>query len=280
MMVGIDRADVEELIQMAISEDIGSGDVTSLAIFSDTHMSRAAILSKGSGIFCGGDIIRHVYGIVEQRVIVNQIIQDGVMIHPGDVIAELEGPTTGILAGERITLNFLQRLCGIATKTRRLVALASGTDIMILDTRKTVPGFRKLDKYAVRCGSGRNHRMGLYDMVMIKDNHITAAGGISRAVAMVRGVYGSRFTIEVEASNPNEAKEAAECGVDIIMLDNMDSSAIRDSIEVIKQRAKIEVSGNMDETRLLELINLEIDYVSIGSLTHSVDAFDLSMKFE
>jgi len=195
------------------------------------------------------------------------------------VVAELEGPTAAVLAGERIALNFLQRLCGIATATFKLFSMVKGTGITILDTRKTLPGFRKLDKYAVKTGSGTNHRMGLYDMVMIKDNHIKAAGGILPAVTRVRALYGTRYMVEVEASTVAEARVAAESGADIVMLDNMDTNTLRESITVINKKAKIEISGNMDEARIREIRECGIDYVSVGALTHSVKAFDLSMKF-
>jgi len=186
----------------------------------------------------------------------------------------------GVLSGERTVLNFLQRMSGIATRTSRLVKILEGTGIRVLDTRKTLPGFRLLDKYAVRAGGGTNHRMGLYDMVMIKDNHIKAAGGITPAVKIIRAVHGDTYRVEVEASTADEANEAANAGADIIMLDNMTRPEMEKAVAVIAGRAEIEVSGNMDEDRLATLRGLGVQYVSIGALTHSVMAFDLSMKFK
>ena len=191
-----------------------------------------------------------------------------------------EGPVKSLLMGERTALNFLQRLCGIATRTHAVVRLLEGTGIEILDTRKTLPGFRLLDKYAVKAGGGRNHRMGLYDMVMIKDNHIKAAGSITAAVQKVRSVHDSRFSVEVEVTNQEETAEALNAGADIIMLDNMDREAMRAAIALIAGRARIEISGNMDEEKILALKDLKVDYISLGALTHSVTAFDLSLKFQ
>lgn len=279
MSGGISREDVADLIRLALVEDIGSGDITSQAIFDEGHRCRARIVSKEQGIFCGGDLIRLVYGEIDRHIDVSAIVPDGTLVCQNDQVAELHGPTTGILAGERTVLNFIQRMSGIATKTHRLARIMAGTGTKILDTRKTLPGFRKLDKYAVMTGSGTNHRMGLYDMVLIKDNHISAAGGVNAAVTRVRTRYGNRYIVEVEASSLAEVEEAIDAGADIIMLDNMDNLTVQRAIECVGGAAKIEVSGNVDEARLHELAGFGVDFISIGSLTHSVDAFDLSMLF-
>jgi nicotinate-nucleotide pyrophosphorylase (carboxylating) len=271
--------DVEELIRLAVREDIGSGDLTSRAIFGESDVSEAAIISRERGILCGTDLVGHVYGYIDQSVEVTCLMHDGDEIGPGDRVVLLKGPTIGLLSGERTVLNFLQRMSGVASRTASAVSLLDGTAISLLDTRKTVPGFRMLDKYAVKTGGGMNHRMGLYDMVMIKDNHIRAAGGVGRAIRMVRERYGTRYRIEAEASTLEEAREAAAEGADIIMLDNMDRSLVKAAIEVIAKKAKIEVSGNLDEEKIRGMIDLDIDYLSMGSITHSAAAFDFSIEF-
>jgi nicotinate-nucleotide pyrophosphorylase (carboxylating) len=271
--------DVEELIRLAVREDIGSGDITSRAIFGESDVSEAAIISRERGILCGTDLVGHVYGYIDQSVEVTCLMHDGDEIGPGDRVVLLKGPTIGLLSGERTVLNFLQRMSGVASRTASAVSLLDGTAISLLDTRKTVPGFRMLDKYAVKTGGGMNHRMGLYDMVMIKDNHIRAAGGVGRAIRMVRERYGTRYRIEAEASTLEEAREAAAEGADIIMLDNMDRSLVKAAIEVIAKKAKIEVSGNLDEEKIRGMIDLDIDYLSMGSITHSAAAFDFSIEF-
>jgi len=276
----IQRADVETLIRLSISEDIAGGDITSQAIFKPEAASRAAILSKQEGVFCGSDMVRYVYEMIDSRVSVSQKAHDGDMIGKKETLMTISGPTVSVLSGERIALNFIQRMSGIATRTFHVVSLLKNRNIKLLDTRKTLPGFRALDKYAVKTGGGINHRMGLYDMVMIKDNHIRAAGSITRAVTMVRERYGTRYLIEVEAADQNEVQEAIAIGADIIMLDNMDIPAMKAAVELIRKKTKIEVSGNMDEEKIKKIRNLDIDYISMGSLTHSVTAFDCSMEFD
>jgi nicotinate-nucleotide pyrophosphorylase (carboxylating) len=275
----IQLADVEPLIRLAIKEDIAGGDVTSRAIFNPGDRSQAMIISKQQGIFCGAAMARYVYEIIDPLVSVEPVAGDGDSIAERDRVMDISGPTISVLAGERIVLNFLQRMCGIATRTAQTVSLLKGTNIKLLDTRKTLPGFRAIDKYAVKTGGGTNHRMGLYDMVMIKDNHIKAAGSISKAVSLVREQYGARYDIEVETTNLDEVKEAVAAGADIIMLDNMNTDMMKTAVGAIEKKARIEVSGNMDEERIKEIRGLGVDYISMGSLTHSVKAFDLSMEF-
>jgi nicotinate-nucleotide pyrophosphorylase (carboxylating) len=269
---------LERLLKTAIEEDIGTGDVTSDAIFPEDHRSDAVIISKEKGVFCGGEVIRRCYEKIDRSINTVIRVPDGKKLEPGDKAAEIRGNTGNILRGERIVLNFIQRMSGIATMTARLVSIMEGSEIKILDTRKTLPGHRLLDKYAVKTGGGQNHRMGLYDMVMIKDNHIKAAGSISSAVETVRNAYDRHYRVEVETTNTEEVREAVSAGADIIMLDNMDIPEMRESIEIIHKKAEIEVSGNITGERLTELKELDIDYISIGALTHSVKAFDLSMK--
>jgi nicotinate-nucleotide pyrophosphorylase (carboxylating) len=276
----IRMADVETLIRLSISEDIAGGDITSQAIFKPEAASRAAIVSKQAGVFCGSDVVRYVYEMIDSRITVAPNVDDGDAVGKAETLIAVSGPTVSLLSGERIALNFVQRMSGIATRTSQVVSLLKNTNIRLLDTRKTLPGFRTLDKYAVKCGGGTNHRMGLYDMVMIKDNHIRAAGGIAEAVAVVRGRYGTRYLIEVEAANQDEVQEAVTAGVDIIMLDNMDMRAMKAAVELIRKRAKIEISGNMDEEKIKSIRDLDVDYISMGALTHSVTAFDCSMELD
>lgn len=274
------KKNVESLIRLALQEDINAGDITSSAIFSRDNISKASIVSKGEGILCGSQIVRFVYEIIDRDVDVELLIGDGAPIVPGMEVIGISGPTISVLMGERIALNFLQRMTGIATKTFSVVSMLKGSQISILDTRKTLPGFRLLDKYAVRTGGGTNHRMGLFDMVMIKDNHIRGAGSITRAIKMTRDLYGARYSIEVETTTLDEVREATASQADIIMLDNMSNSLMEAAIEIINKSAKIEISGNIDENRISSIKNLAVDYISMGSLTHSVQAFDLSMQFK
>lgn len=275
----IKKADVIDLIRLALREDIGAGDITTGAIFNGTEPGNAKVVAKEEGVFCAGGIPALVYGELNPSVAIRFSADDGSVVRPGDTVLEISGPVSAILTGERTVLNFLQRMCGIATAASRACRLLEGTGIRLLDTRKTAPGMRALDKYAVRTGGGANHRFGLHDMVMIKDNHIRAAGGIREAVASVRRAHGSKYKIEVEATNLDEVRDALESGAGIIMLDNMDAGEMARAVELIGSRAETEVSGNVTEERLASLRGLGISYISMGSLTHSVKAFDLSMKF-
>jgi nicotinate-nucleotide pyrophosphorylase (carboxylating) len=268
------------LIKMAMEEDIAAGDVTSLAIFDGSEKSSAYIMAKQNGIVCGTDLVKWVYEAIDNTVKVNIEIADGSPAAKGDAAVRITGSTKSILEGERTALNFFQRMSGIATKTNELVRLVEGTKIKILDTRKTLPGFRMIDKYSVRTGGGENHRIGLYDMVLIKDNHIRAAGSITAAVKKVRAKWKNRFRVEVETTTLDEVKEALDSAADIIMLDNMDKPMMQKACGIIAAQAQIECSGNMDADRIRDLRDLDIDFISIGSLTHSVEAFDWSMKFE
>jgi len=270
--------ELSPIITMALQEDIGSGDITSLALFDEYQYACARISSKNDGIFCGGFLIEYIYHTIDPAISVTIYCNEGAAIKKDDLVCDIEGSVRALLSAERTVLNFLQRTCGIATRTARLVSLVSDTPIKIFDTRKTVPGFRLLDKYAVYCGGGTNHRMGLFDMILIKDNHIKAAGGIQQAVMMVRQKYANRYTIEVEVETLNQVHEAVEAGVDIIMLDNMTKDRISLALSIINGKAKVEVSGNMDEHTLKEIADLPVDYVSVGALTHSVKAFDLTMR--
>jgi nicotinate-nucleotide pyrophosphorylase (carboxylating) len=271
---------LNELISIALEEDIENGDITSEAIFSEDDWSEAYIQSKDRGIICGVDVVKAVYQRVDSSIKIISFQEDGSTVSVNDIIMSIQGPTKSVLIGERIALNFMQRMSGIANLKRKSVMLVQGTIIKILDTRKTIPGFRGLDKYAVKIGGGVNHRMGLYDMIMIKDNHIKAAGSIKAALDAVRLKYEKKYTVEIEVKTPEDAEIAVNEGANIIMLDNMDIPEMNRAIELIDGRAKIEVSGNVDTQKIEALRGLRIDYISSGALTHSVKAFDLSMKFK
>ncbi len=271
--------DIKPIILLALKEDIGDGDITTNTVFDGGDKSAAEVQAKESGVFCGGEIAKLVYEEIDPSVKVTVLKKDGSEIKSGDRLVKIEGHTRSILSGERVVLNFIGRMCGIATRTRELSTLLKGTSIKLLDTRKTMPGFRLLDKYSVKTGGGQNHRMGLYDMVLIKDNHIKAAGSITEAVLRVKSAYGKKFKIEVETTNLAEAEEAVGQDVDIIMLDNMDRGTMAEAVKVIKRRAKIEVSGNITEARINEIKDLKIDFISTGAITHSVRSLDLSMRF-
>ncbi len=276
----IERNEVQTLIHLALTEDVASGDVTTRAIFSPEDCSVAHIIAKESGVFCGAFMASYVYDTISPRVTVKKVMPEGERVQSGDTVMSLEGPTIALLEGERIVLNFMQRMCAVATRTASLVALTQDASFSVLDTRKTLPGFRVLDKYAVVCGGGRNHRMGLHDMVLIKDNHIRAAGSITKALTSVREKYAQKYRVEVETTTIEEVSEALYCGADIIMLDNMDRETMMKEIDIINGRAKIELSGNFTEEKIAAIKDLRVDFVSVGALTHSVKAFDLSMKFE
>jgi nicotinate-nucleotide pyrophosphorylase (carboxylating) len=275
----IPKSEVIDLIRLALREDIGPGDITTGAIFNGTEPGEAVIIAREDGVFCSGGIPTIVYGELDAAVRVDYSVADGGTARPGDTLVRIQGPVSSILTGERTVLNFLQRMCGVSTAAARACRVLEGTGITILDTRKTAPGMRALDKFAVRTGGGANHRFGLFDMVMIKDNHIRAAGGIREAVTRVRRAHGGRYRIEVEVTNECEVRDALDAGAEIIMLDNMDIPTMNLALEIIGGRAKTEVSGNITEEKLQSLRGLGITYISMGSLTHSVRAFDLSMKF-
>jgi len=270
---------IEILIENALHEDLSTiGDVTTDSIFKD-ETGKFYLQAKQDGVLCGKEIFIHVFRAVDESIEITFYYSDGDKLTNGDRIASVEGSIKNILKSERVALNFLSHLSGISTKTAQYVSCLRGT-VRILDTRKTIPGLRALQKYAVLCGGGKNHRMGLYGMVMIKDNHIDGAGGISCAVTKVRENLKEEISIEVEVRNLQEVKEAIECNVDYIMLDNMSLEEMRKAVKLIGGRAKVEASGNMTLDRIEEVSETGVDYISVGELTHSVKAFDFSLKKE
>ena len=271
---------MDTLIDFAFKEDLGElGDITSIAIFTD-EKGKARLISREEGYLAGVEVFSRVYTKLDDSLSVTLLCSDGDHIAKGQKIAEIQGTIQSILTGERTALNFISYLSGIATETHRYVETAASGKALILDTRKTLPGYRELAKYAVTAGQGKNHRMGLYDMVMIKDNHIDAAGSITAAVGKVREKWGSRFTIEVECRTRKDVEEALACGVEIIMLDNMSEEQVRSAVELKTGKAAFESSGDMDIDKVKRYSTLGVDYISVGKLTHSVKAHNFSLLME
>lgn len=271
-------ARVAHLIDLAFEEDIAQGDISTQSIFPAQERATALITAKEEGVISGIAIARMILDKMGDYSM-ETYVQDGDLLKKGDKVLSITAPYTTLLSCERTLLNFMQRMSGIATQTHRYVLATEGTKTRILDTRKTVPGLRLLDKMAVRHGGGHNHRMGLYDMVMLKDNHIKAVGSIIEAVKMVRQTLPLSIKVEVETTNLQEVEEALRAGADIIMLDNMSNDLMTQAISLIDGRAAVEASGNMTLERIPSVASLGVDYISVGALTHSVKALDLSMNF-
>jgi nicotinate-nucleotide pyrophosphorylase (carboxylating) len=271
--------DVDDIIRAALREDMPAGDVTSENIIPPGAVSKAVFLAKEDGVLAGLPVARRVFEILDSGIRVGEALDDGAAVRRGDALARLEGPAVPLLEGERTALNFLQRLSGIATATRRFVAAAAGTKAAILDTRKTTPGLRLLEKYAVRMGGGRNHRQGLSDMILIKDNHLRYVGGVTEAVRRARERAPAGLKIEVEVTNFDEAREALESGADIVMLDNMPLAAMKEVVDLYAGRVQIEVSGNVTLDRVRDIAAIGVDFISVGALTHSPRALDISLEF-
>jgi nicotinate-nucleotide pyrophosphorylase (carboxylating) len=269
----------EPLIELAVAEDIGPGDATSQAVLPGDLELHGRIYAKQGGIIAGLPIAETVFARVEPALRFVYHASDGDLVERGQIVAEVFGPGRGMLAAERIALNFLQRLSGIATLTRVFVNTVAGSGAIILDTRKTHPGYRVLEKYAVRVGGGQNHRMSLYDMLLIKDNHIEAAGSIAAAVTRAREAYPD-LPVEVEVKDLEELQEALLLEVDRIMLDNMSIEEMKEAVEISGGRVPLEASGNVNLERIVAIASTGVDYISIGALTHSAPVLDLSMLVE
>ena len=279
-MTALNFETIKPVIDFALNEDIGSGDVTTNSIIFGDLNTRATMTAKADGVVAGLDVAEYVFKTLNPAIEWNPFVKDGDRVTKGALIVEVKGSFRALLTGERLALNFMQRMSGIATMTSVFVAAVEEYGTKILDTRKTVPGLRLLDKYAVKAGGGTNHRIGLYDMVLIKDNHIKVAEGIGNAVAEVRKHITPAIKIEVETTTVDEVKQALEAGADIIMLDNMTTPTMRECVKLINGRAKVEASGNMTIERIREVAATGVDYISIGALTHSVTALDISMNIE
>jgi nicotinate-nucleotide pyrophosphorylase (carboxylating) len=275
---------VKQLINQAIAEDRSRQDVTTKALIPGTQMGKALIMAKGRGIIAGTEIAKQVFLKVDPKLEADILIKDGTEVKPGDVIARIEGKTSSILKAERVALNFLQRLSGIASETARYVQAVKGLPVYITDTRKTTPGLRTLEKYAVRVGGGKNHRMHLADGILIKDNHIAALRrqglSIKEIVANARQKAPPELKIEVEVKTPEEAVQAAEAGADIIMLDNMNLEDMRQAVRLVKGHALIEASGGITLENVRAVAKTGVDRISIGALTHSPKALDISLELD
>jgi nicotinate-nucleotide pyrophosphorylase (carboxylating) len=269
---------IQHLIEIALKEDIGPGDITTNNLIDPNLEGKGLIIAKEPLVLAGLEIVTRVFQHLDPKVILRSEFKDGDALEPGDTIADVEGRLRALLSGERTALNFLQRLSGVATFVRSYVNELAGKRSRLLDTRKTTPGWRVLEKYAVRVGGAHNHRMGLYDGVLIKDNHIAACGGIKKAVDRIRTELSHLSKIEVEVSSKKQVKEALEAGADVIMLDNMNVQQIKDAITHIDGRAVVEVSGNVKKSVLKSLADTGADIISAGALTHSARCVDISMR--
>lgn len=273
---------VDDVIRMGIREDINYLDTTTDLMIPEEARTTARFLAKAEGVICGLDIALRVFALLDDTFSARVLVKEGDTVRPGDLLAELEGRTRFLLKGERTALNLLQHLSGVATATRRAVDIVAGTGASIADTRKTLPGLRAMQKYAVTVGGGRNHRFNLSDGAMLKDNHIDAAGGIPAAVSLIRGKLGHMVKLEVETRSLDEVRQALEAGADVIMLDNMDCVAMKQAVELCRsaggRKPLLEASGGITDETLRAVAETGVDIISIGALTHSVKALDISMK--
>lgn len=271
---------VEEVVRQALREDIGFGDITSQAIFTDDHYSEGYLLAKEDLVLAGKDIFSKVYALLDRQIKIAFRYNDGDQIPAGEKFAILEGSTRNLLSGERVALNFLQRMSGIATETRRFVEAVGGNEAVIADTRTTTPGLRMLEKYAVKVGGGKSHRYGLDYMVIIKDNHIEAAGSILQAVEKIRQQLTPFVKIEIEVETLDQVREAVAAGVDVIGLQNMSVTMIEQAVDIADNNAMIEVSGNITVEEVAELAAVGVNIISSTIITHSVKAADISVKLK
>jgi len=268
---------VVRLIKHALEEDIGHGDITTSLLIPEESESRALYVAKASFVIAGFPFAGEVFNILDPDAVFKTFFAEGAKVRKGDILGEVSGKTKVLLAGERVSLNILQRLSGIATLTSQFVDAVMGTGTKIIDTRKTTPCLRFMEKYAVRMGGGVNHRFGLFDGILIKDNHIEAVGSITKAISLAKAGH-HLAKIEVEVENLNDLQEASEAGADIIMLDNMSADDMREAVKIVKKRIPLEASGNVSLNNVREIAETGVDLISIGALTHSVVAVDISLK--
>jgi nicotinate-nucleotide pyrophosphorylase (carboxylating) len=270
--------EIEHLIKGALQEDIGAGDLTTLSTVPRELQGKGLFRAKRDGVVAGLFLLGKIFSVLDAQTKVRCLSKDGEQVKQGTVVAEVEGPVRALLMGERTALNFLQRLSGTATLTRRYVDAVKGLPCKVIDTRKTTPGLRTLEKYAVRMGGGTNHRMGLYDAALIKDNHIVAAGSIAKAVETVRRHAPFMARVEVECADLEQVQEAIKAKADVIMLDNMGTKQMAEAVRLVNKRAWIEASGGITLERIREIAETGVDFISIGALTHSAPAVDFNMK--
>ena len=271
---------IDEIIKKALDEDINYIDVTTDYLVDENRISTAKYVAKADGVVCGTEVALRVFELLDKDVKTEILIGEGEKVHKGDIIARITGKTQALLKGERTALNLIQHMSGIATATRECVDLVAGTKASIADTRKTLPGLRALQKYAVTVGGGKNHRYNLSDCAMLKDTHLDAYGSMTGAVNALREKMGHTVKIEVEVSDLEQLEEALSLGVEIIMLDNMSPELMKKAVEITDGRAKLEASGNIPSANIREVAKTGVDIISLGALTHSVKAFDISMKIE
>ncbi|NEX01720.1 nicotinate-nucleotide pyrophosphorylase [carboxylating] [Pseudobutyrivibrio sp. NOR37] len=268
----------DELIRMALKEDISSEDVSTNSVMPSDQAGEVDLICKEDGIICGMDVYERVFKILDENTIVEKYVNDGDAVKKGELMAKVKGDIRVLLSGERVALNYLQRMSGIATYTNQVASLLKGSKTVLLDTRKTTPNMRIFEKYAVKCGGGQNHRYNLSDGILLKDNHIGAAGSITKAIEMAKAYAPFVRKIEIETETLEQVKEAVEAGADIIMLDNMDVNTMKKAVEIIDGRAQTECSGNVTKENIKNIIDSGVDYVSSGALTHSAPILDISMK--
>lgn len=267
----------DEKIKDWLAEDIGSGDITTLATVGAEKKTTAVIHAKDTGILAGNDVAKRVFELVDSSIVYEKVIEDGAKLEPKTIIARISGTAQAVLSGERLALNLLQHMSGVATTTNKLAALVKPYGTRLVDTRKTTPGLRMLDKYSVKVGGGANHRLGLYDAILIKDNHIAVAGGITEALKRAKE-YASHMTkIEIEVESLEGVKEALAGKADVIMLDNMSQDMMKEAVKIIDGKAVVEASGGITEETLPQVAACGVDVISVGALTHSVKALDISM---
>ena len=278
MIGGIPESVARDIVARALAEDIGPGDITTAATVAPDAECRAEIVAKAEGVIAGLGVARLVFGMLDPQIEFHEVVADGGRVSEGVTVARLSGNTMAVLAAERTALNFLQRMSGIASLTAEYVEAAEGTEARVIDTRKTAPGLRLLDKYAVRMGGGRNHRVGLFDGVLIKDNHLRAAGGVGEAVRRARKAAHHLVKVEVEVQTLEEVEEAVAAGADVVLLDNMELDDIRQAVDLVSGRCEIEVSGGVTLETVRALAECGVDYISAGALTHSAPALDLSLE--
>ena len=272
--------EIERIVRTALEEDIGLGDVTTEVTVAAETVARAQLVAKEDFTLAGIDVAATVFRTLDPEASFEKLLEDGRKVRRGEVLAWIKGKASILLQGERVALNLLQRMSGIASLTAQYVDKVSGTEAVIVDTRKTVPGLRALDKYAVRMGGGRNHRIGLFDGVLIKENHVAAAGGITAAISRAKQKLPHTLKIEIETRNMDEVQEALDAGADIIMLDNMNYAEMRQGVELIAGRALVEASGGVNLETVRDFAETGVNIISVGALTHSVKAADISMLFD
>ncbi len=269
--------EIIENVRAALAEDVGSGDITA-QLLPDNVMSTAQVITREKGVLCGTAWFEEVFKQLDPAIQVEWFAKDGDLIQPNQILVKITGAARSLLTGERAALNFLQLLSGVSSKVAQYVEIVKNTGVVLLDTRKTIPGLRRAQKYAVKCGGGQNHRMGLYDAFLIKENHIAAAGSITDAIQKARSIAPDK-PVEVEVENLDQLKEALAVNVEIVLLDNFNLYSMREAVRINEKRAKLEASGGVSSEKLLDIAETGVDYISIGGLTKNVKALDLSMRF-